>query len=93
MVTTVVTPSEAEAELAALLRRVEQGEEVIIARDGAPIARLVPARPVPSDVAPRLPGSARGLIELLPGWDDPLTDAELAEFEDAQLFPPDPQGA
>jgi prevent-host-death family protein len=35
---------EAKAQLSKLLRRVERGEEVQIARDGVVIARLVPVR-------------------------------------------------
>lgn len=40
--TTTVTAAEAEAHIRDLLARVEDGDEVIIARDGHPIARLVP---------------------------------------------------
>lgn len=35
---------EAEGRLGALLDLVEQGEEVVITRDGRPVARLVPSR-------------------------------------------------
>ena len=35
---------EAKTHLSALLDKVEQGEEVLITRHGAPVARLVPAR-------------------------------------------------
>ena len=93
MVTTIVTPSQVEADLAALLQRVQDGEEVIIARDGAPIAKIVPAQSPPANLSPRVPGSARGTIELLPGWDDPLTEEELAEFEEGPIFPAEPAGA
>jgi len=52
---------------------VEQGEEVVIARAGVPIARLVgwqaPARPVAA-----APGAMRGLIELADDFDAPLDD-------------------
>jgi prevent-host-death family protein len=36
---------EAKNRLAALLDRVEQGEEIVIARRGKPVAKLVPAGP------------------------------------------------
>ena len=85
MTTTTVTPSQVEADLAAILERVQRGEEVIIARDGAPIARIVPA--VASDPGSRPFGTAIGLIELRPGWDDPLTDEELDEIENGPVFP------
>ncbi|MDO4232728.1 MAG: type II toxin-antitoxin system prevent-host-death family antitoxin [Lautropia sp.] len=46
----------AKAHLSALLERVEAGEEIIIARRGKPIARLVPERP-------RQPSAAEALAE------------------------------
>lgn len=44
-----VNVGQAKTELSKLLARVEAGEEVEIARNGAPVARLVKAEP---DVAP-----------------------------------------
>ncbi len=48
----------AKTHFSRLLERVEQGEEVVIARAGKPVARLVPMEPA---AEPRRPGSARGL--------------------------------
>jgi prevent-host-death family protein len=42
---TEIAAFEAENHLAALLDRVERGEEVVITRRGKPVARLVPAHP------------------------------------------------
>jgi prevent-host-death family protein len=70
---------EAKSTLSALLVQVEQGEEVVIARNGRPVAKLTRITP-PSH---REPGSWR----TLPGWEAfrydsavlaPLTDADLA---------------
>jgi prevent-host-death family protein len=41
----------AKAHLSMLLEQVEAGEEIVIARRGKPIARLVPERPGPRSVA------------------------------------------
>ncbi len=41
----IVNVHEAKTTLSALLARVEQGEEVTIARNGMPIAKLVPVTP------------------------------------------------
>ena len=41
-----VSVREAKTHLSRLLRRVESGEEVVIARSGKPVAKLVPASPV-----------------------------------------------
>jgi prevent-host-death family protein len=62
-----VNVHEAKTHLSKLLERVEAGEEIIVARAGRPVARLVPHRHTGGR---RQPGSAAGLIEILPGFDD-----------------------
>jgi len=44
---------------AELLRRVERGEEITIARRGRPVARLVPLESTPTDVNWKLSSAAR----------------------------------
>ena len=73
MFTTVET-TEAEAHILELLRRVECGEEIVIARSGRPIARLVAERPRQKV---NLGFWKHGIIEA-PGWADPLTPEEAA---------------
>jgi len=41
---TVVSTHEAESHLAELLSRAEAGEDIVIARDGKPVARLAPSQ-------------------------------------------------
>jgi prevent-host-death family protein len=69
---------EAKTHFSKLLARVKEGEEIIIARAGKPIARLVPVvdRPVQ-----RLPGSAKGKVAIAPDFDAPLPELILEEFE------------
>lgn len=43
-----VSVREAEARLPELLRRVQQGEEIVLAENGRPVARLVAAAPSPA---------------------------------------------
>lgn len=50
---------EAKTHLSRLLEAVEAGEDVVIARAGKPIARLVP---VAARTEPRAPGSWRGRV-------------------------------
>ena len=69
---------EAKTHLSRLLQRVVAGEEVIIAKSGAPIARLVPFA---SEVHVRTPGSAKGLISISPDFGADLPDEILAAFE------------
>jgi prevent-host-death family protein len=61
---------EAKTHLSRLLERVERGEEIVIARAGTPVARLVPIAPVRSRRALR--GSWRGRIEIGEDFDEPL---------------------
>ena len=69
---------EAKTHLSRLLARVEAGEEVVIARAGRPVARLVA---VTTDTSPREPGSARGLFQVPDDFDAPLPDDLLDAFE------------
>ena len=67
--------SEAKAELSALLEAVQQGQEVIIAKAGKPIARLIKYEKPP---APRVPGSMAGQIFIAADFDslpDDIADA------------------
>ena len=76
---TVVNTHEAKTHLSKLLERVRQGEEIIIARGGKPIARLVPVKE--EQKGKRILGQGRGLIKFLPGWDEPLfTEEEMAAW-------------
>ena len=76
--TLTVNIHEAKTHLSRLLARVSAGEEIIIARDGKPVARLVRVVEAP---AIRVPGTAAGMIEIAPDFDDPLPDELLAAFE------------
>jgi antitoxin (DNA-binding transcriptional repressor) of toxin-antitoxin stability system len=80
-VTVTVNIHEAKTQLSKLLRRVEAGEEIVIARDGEPVARLIRER------GRRIVrfGTLKGAIELPNGLDEPLTEEELTEWYDAPL--------
>ena len=54
---------EAKTHLSRLLERVRTGDEIIIAKVGKPVARLVPFL---DKVDHRMPGSAAGKIQNLP---------------------------
>ncbi len=84
----------AKTHLSKLLERVERGEEIVIARAGRPIARLVPE---PQRPKRRQLGTAKGQIVIHESFDDPLPDWLLDLFEgkgeeakdDPLLWPPD----
>ena len=60
---------EAKTHLSQLLSKVSQGEEVVIARAGQPIARLLP---ISNTGTKRLPGSESGKITIAADFDAPL---------------------
>jgi prevent-host-death family protein len=66
---------EAKTHLSRLLERVARGEEVIIAKSGRPVAKLVPVA-----AEPRRPGRLKGRIRLGPDFDEPLPEEVLAAF-------------
>jgi prevent-host-death family protein len=68
---------EAKTHLSRLLRRAQAGEEIVIARGGIPIARLVA---VESPKARAL-GRDRGLFTVPDDFNEPLDATTVAEFE------------
>ncbi len=74
---TTVNVHEARTHLSRLLAQVESGEEVVIARNGAPVARLVPFR----QRGKREFGALRGLLAVPGTCFEPLPESELAAWE------------
>lgn len=69
---------EAKTSLSQLVDRAANGEEIIIAKSGKPLAKLVPF------VRPRIPrksGGWEGLVTIADDFDDPLPEDMLAAFE------------
>jgi len=73
---TTVNVYDAKTRLSALLALVEAGEEVIIARNGRPIARL---GPLTTRTAQRVPGLLRDRIEIARDFDE-FTDRDAADW-------------
>jgi len=69
---------EVTAYISEFVRAVQQGDDVIIARDGEPVARLVPYR-APRSV--RRFGVLAGQVKLRDDFDEPLTEDLLKSFE------------
>ena len=67
---------EAKTKLSQLIERAMSGEEVIIAKAGKPMVKLVRVDPPPK----RKLGTAAGMIKYAEDWDAPMSDAELNEF-------------
>ena len=74
---TMVNVHEAKTNLSRLLSQVEAGEDVVIARSGKPVARLVRFQPQ----GKRQFGSWKGRIILDDSFFDPLPEEELSAWE------------
>ncbi|MDZ7651423.1 MAG: type II toxin-antitoxin system Phd/YefM family antitoxin [Burkholderiaceae bacterium] len=77
---TVVNIHEAKTQFSKLIERTGQGEEIIIARAGEPVARLTPLTAHHRPVV-RPPGALKGEIWIADDFDAPLPDDALAAFE------------
>lgn len=73
-----VNVHDAKTHLSKLLARVEKGEEIVLARAGKPVARLVPVAALRK---PRIPGSMKARIKIADDFDAPLPDDLLDLFE------------
>ncbi len=72
----------AKTHLSALLERAERGEEIVIARAGKAVARLVPVKRQPIRL-----GIDRGRFEVPPDFDRPLPPEVLVGFYGGELPP------
>ena len=72
-----VNVHEAKTHLSRLLAQVEAGEEVTIARNGKPVARLVQAR----DLGRPQPDVFKGKVVVPDSFFDPLPEEELRLWE------------
>lgn len=70
----------AKTHLSRLVDTAAAGDEVVIARAGRPVARLVPLSDTPATARRRL-GCLAGTLTVLPDFDAPLPDDVLASFE------------
>ena len=73
----VVNVHQAKTHLSRLLARVEAGEDVVIARGGEPVARLVACRPA----AKRQPDVLKGKVTIPDDFLEPLAEEELSAWE------------
>lgn len=72
----VVNVHEAKTTLSKLIAEALSGQEVVIAKGGSPVVRLIPVKPV----SERKFGAYKGVIGMDEGFDDPLPPEELAAW-------------
>ncbi len=75
---------EAKTQLSRLIERVRKGEEIVIAKGGKPVARLVG---MTQTAKPRIPGLLKGRIRVGKDFDAPLPDEVLQLFEGKRTEP------
>jgi prevent-host-death family protein len=74
---------EAKSNFSRLLKEVEGGEDVVIMRDGQPVAKLVRCRPTRRKKIQL--GLASEGVWAAPGWEKAMTDAEVEVFLGGRL--------
>lgn len=72
-----INMADAKARLPELVERAAHGEEIVIARNGEPQARLVPL----ASPKPRVPGHGAGQWEVVGDFNAPLPPDVLRAFE------------
>ena len=77
---------EAKTQLSKLVDRAAAGEEIVIAKAGRPVARLVPLQAKPPR---RIPGDWKGKVWMAPDFDAPLSEEELALWEGTDAGEPE----
>lgn len=67
---------EAKTQLSQLVERAVAGEDIVIAKAGKPMVRLIAVR----EPAERILGAAKGRYQLPQGWERAMSDEEVEEF-------------
>lgn len=75
-----VNMHQAKTSLSRLVERALAGEEIVIARNGEPLVKLVP---IEKDPPRRIPGKYKGKIWISPDFE--FTDEEIAELFEGPL--------
>jgi prevent-host-death family protein len=71
---------DAKTQLSQLVERAAAGEEIVIAKAGRPLARLVP---LAKRTAPREFGFMAGRVHMAPDFDEPLSEETVQAFSGA----------
>jgi prevent-host-death family protein len=74
----------AKTHLSQLVDRALAGEEIVIARSGKPLVKLVPVEPRPA----RRPGLLEGKLQVPADFNDPLPPDVLDAFYNSPIEPP-----
>lgn len=75
---------DAKTHFSKLLERVQRGEEIVIAKAGKPVARLIPERSQSNNR--RIPGIDKGKLRIAADFDR-MSKSELADWYGSDLLP------
>lgn len=70
---------DAKTQLSSLVEQAAAGEEIVIAKNGQPMAKLVPFKPP----VRRKPGRLKGKIWIAADFDTPMTEEEIRLWDSA----------
>jgi prevent-host-death family protein len=76
---------QAKTQLSKLVEEVAQGEVIIIAKAGKPIAKLVPLEK--NEHKPRVPGGMKDQVRMADDFDESMSEEELALWYDLPISP------
>lgn len=74
----VVNVHDAKTHFSKLLSRIHEGEEIIIAKSGVPVAKLIPIK---KTLDKRVPNSAKGKVSLSFDFQSEISEESREEFE------------
>ena len=80
---TSINVHDAKTHFSKLLERVGRGEEIVIAKAGKPVARLIPER---GANARRVPGIDKGKLKIARDFDK-MSQSELDEWYGSDIVP------
>jgi prevent-host-death family protein len=83
----MVNIHDAKTHLSRLLERVAGGEEIVIAKAGRPLAKLVPYR---EETAPRKLGALQGKVRFGRDWDSAALNEKIADLFQGEDKPESP---
>ena len=72
---------DAKTRLSELVDRASAGEEIVIAKNGRPLARLVP---ISAEKANRTPGGWEGMVWIADDFDEPLAADIQRDFDGSE---------
>jgi prevent-host-death family protein len=77
---------QAKTTFSKLIKRVQRGEEITIAKAGKPVAKLAPI--LPRRARPKF-GYGKGTVKVVGEANEPMPDDWLDEFYNSPIFPDD----